>query len=221
MSILSIDETYDPLFGKFWKVWAHGWNTGGGQHSKHYVNAINERLMHMLSLRGGYFHNAINQAVVSLCMWDRIVPDEEYAKIDELANELNAMMRQADPTIKYIVIEFQSSICGNDLCMPVVEIEFDHEWFGIDMRTDKLGPWHERHATCSTHIRIDESNYKGYQNSKPDALPKPKFWDLYPAVTDWKPAAHKIRSVQNRKQDKHKKFIFFPEGEKFRYGSYD
>lgn len=220
MSILSINESFDPLFEEIWKMWAQGWDTNGGSKNEAYMNRFNKRFMAMLIERGDYFSNAINNAVVALRIYNRVVPNEEFEKINILVNELVGMVRKIEPDAKYITIELKSSVSGSDACLPVVEIHFDTEWFGRDYRTDKYGPWHEKHSTCCTHIRYDTANIQGYQGCKPDARPMPRYGELHPASTEWKkndPWDHNIE----REQDRHKFHIFFPDGERFVYHKAD
>lgn len=211
MSILSIDETFDPLFGKIWRMWAQGWDRDGSWNEA-YMKRFNDQFMAALRERGDYFHNAINHAAVALRINYRRVPDEAFDRIDELAIELVKIVWSIEPNAKYITIEFGSTISGSDVCLPDVKINFDSEWFGKDYRTDKYGPWHERHSLCCTHICYDTANIRGYQNSRPDARPCPTYGDLYPESQTWRKLRNSDWGLES-KQDKHKCYVFFPEGE--------
>lgn len=211
MSILSIDETFDPLFEKIWRMWAQGWDRYGSWNEA-YMKRFNEQFMTALRERGDYFHNAINQAVVTTRIWDRRIPNSAFDQISGLAIELAKIVQTIEPEAKYISVDFASTISGSDRCLPNVKINFDSEWFGKDYRTDIYGPWHERHSLCCTHISYDTANIQGYQNSRPDARPCPTFGELYPESQIWKKLRTSDWNLES-KQDKYKHHTFFPEGE--------
>lgn len=211
MSILTIDEhTFDPLFDEIWHVWPQSWDTGDGPWNEKYIRKFSKQLMGKLFQRGGYFHDAICQAVIAVRIRDVKVPQEEFDKAKELANELVRIVRSIEPDAKYITIKYESTVSGGDRCLPGVEIRFDSEWFGKDYRTDKYGPWHERHSTCAVHVWWDTRNVQGYQNSRPDAKPMPRYGELYPICRMW---AKDRFGYKSRKQDDAEYQVFFPEGE--------
>ena len=214
MSILNIDEyIYDPLFNEIWEAWPQSWGPGSGLWGETHVRNFSSKLMGALSQRGGYFHDAICQAVVTVWIRGVIVPQEEFNKAKELAKELANIVRSIEPNAKYIRIEYESTISGGDHCLPGIRIDFDSEWFGRDYRTDKYGAWHERHSTGTVHVWWNTKNIKGYQNSKQDARPAPRYDELYPTCRMW-PKTNSFMGGIQRDAENH---IFFPDGERYVY----
>lgn len=207
MGILNTNvESFDPLIDDIWEVWPQSWGN-----SEQCARAFGQKLLEAVLERAGYFHYALGRAVVATHIHNAIVPDEAYNDADKVAAELAKIVRQLEPSAKYITIKFGSSISGGSSCIPNIDICFDSEWFGTDFRTDKYGPWHQRHAKVSVHLKYKVDKFYPWRGDRP----VPTYSDIYPAVVDWasEPKCH----GESFKQHQHELQVFFPEGERYNY----
>ena len=106
------------------------------------------------------------------------------------------------------MIEYSTGIQGGETHIPSIEVHFDRKWFGYDSTKANEGPrWGRFYATGALVITLDRRNIKGYQNSREDARPYPKFDDFFPDIDSWKKPGTWER---NRAYEK---YYYFPNGE--------
>lgn len=202
----------DNKFEKIWEIYVMNSDrpdTGRGL-GRPALENLCEVLNDMMYSAPEYWAERLNEAVVASNIHYRRIPDDVMTRRQEIAAQIVDMIHTVRPDLSYITIQFRSSISGGDSCIPNIEVRIDNEWFGYDPAMDD--PWHTKHSTGAFDISYDCSNIQGYQNSKPDAKPRPTFQELCPACENWKRDDNEWYDRRNRRDA----LIFFPEGESFR-----
>lgn len=184
MSILSNTFT-DPLFDKVWKVHPDRWGNGVLNLPMDEVELIAAQLKRVF-MSDIKWHTMLNQSCAAHWVYEKKVPKKYWDQVDKCNEELFKIIHDIDPTIRYIRIEYNTMVQGANTHIPDIRIHFDRNWFGYDSSESKLSPNFGTHRpTARISVEHDALNYTGYQGSRPNAKPKPKFPDFFPNYDEW------------------------------------
>lgn len=187
MSILS-NSMSDPLFKEVWEVKKWRWGNGILGLNKDIVETI-AALLQQTFESDVWWGSAMGQCTAAHWVYEKTVPEKYWKLVDELNQRLVQELQKIDDGIKYVRIKYDTLIQGAGHHIPNIEVEFDYRWFGYDPAEAKIPPHNGTHiSTAKIIICHDTRNYQGYQASKPDAKPIPKFANFFPDYQQWEKA---------------------------------
>lgn len=204
MSVLNINENFDLFFDKKWDAWVQSWALYGERMTK---SIANHWLEHMMA-DGEVWDKLLDQVTAAHWIYDKDIPKWVYDIRDRLNEMIVAMVHRYNPELRYITIEYGTTLQGGDYIMPSIVIHADTEWFGRDKNLGN--PWHERHAGINIHIDHKAINYRGYQGSRSDPWPTPTKTGIIPESKNWKPNRDWNGGLSHNRM-----YVIFPGGEKF------
>lgn len=204
MSVLNINENFDLFFDKKWDVWIQSWDLYGERATK----LISKNWLEHMMADGEVWDKLLDQVTAAHWVYDKDIPKWVYDIRDRLNEMIVAMVHRYNPELRYITIEYGTTLQGGDYIIPSIEICADEEWFGYDRNLDC--PWHKRHAGLNIHISHIATNYRGYQGSREDPWPTPTKTGIIPESKNWKPSCYLDNGLSRNRM-----YAIFPAGEKF------
>lgn len=172
MSVLGITDNFDLFFNKIWEVHAMNW-----AEDKQAIQKITQHMMDVFVNRGDEWARLFNvsHATRQYYSWDGLAPAEYVDTIETMCNSLKVVMDRVAPEYKYVKIEFIFRLQGGDVFLPTIDVMMGKTEFDTHFRD-----W----APVSIHIGHKAINYPGYQGSRKDPLPTPKFSDYIDTVNN-------------------------------------
>lgn len=193
----------DPLFGKVWEVYAARWSDGILDINKDAAEII-AGLLQQVFESDMWWGMALGKCCAAHWVYEKDVPEKYWGFTTKLNRKLVREIQKIDPGIQYIRINYDTLVQGGNTHIPSIKVEISRRWFGYDSSEAKTPPnWGTHRASARIDIAHNALNYQGYQQSKPDAKPKPKFPDFFPDYEQWGKAC--FFNIHHSK-----KYIIFP-----------